>query len=550
MKLIKYMLRRSSFKFVLAMLAGLVAGISNTVLLGIIGAALGEMGPTSLIIWGFVALGAIMIISRVISEVLLVRMSLRSISDMRIYLSRQILAAPMRHLEELGPHRILTTLTEDAPIIINAVASFPLICMHGAVVATCLIYLGLLSWKLLLGVLVFMAVGIATYQLPLIRATRFLDLAREEWDALFKHYRALTEGLKELKLHQRRQESFIRDLLSNTSESFIKFNVTGSTIYSIASGWGHLLIFVLIGLLVFAGGSLVGVDKPTLTGYAIIILYMMTPLEVIINTLPIFGRADIALKKVEDLGLSLVQNTKESIEAIEPAASGFAGLDVRAITHTYYREGEEEKFVLGPIDLSLKAGELVFIVGPNGCGKTTLAKLLIGLYTPESGEILLDGRAVTDESRNSYRQLFSVVFSDFFLFEQLLGLERPELDEHARDYIRRLQLSHKVQVKDGGLSTTDLSQGQRKRLALLTAYLENRQIYVFDEWAADQDPMFKNVFYHQLLPDLRARGKTVVVITHDDRYFGLADRLIKLEDGQLEFDKPVAAMHAPAAASD
>ena len=152
----------------------------------------------------------------------------------------------------------------------------------------------------------------------------------------------------------------------------------------------------------------------------------------------------------------------------------------------------------------------------------------------------------TDENREFYRQHFSVVFSDFYLFESLLGLDSPELDEQARNYLAQLQLTHKVEVKDGALSTTDLSQGQRKRLALLTAYLEDRPIYVFDEWAADQDPLFKEVFHYQLLPELKAKGKTVLVISHDDRYYHVADHIIKLEYGKIDYDQNVAELEVKA----
>ncbi|WP_255211240.1 cyclic peptide export ABC transporter, partial [Methylogaea oryzae] len=203
------------------------------------------------------------------------------------------------------------------------------------------------------------------------------------------------------------------------------------------------------------------------------------------------------------------------------------------MTHHYFRDEAVRDFMLGPLDFVLEPGELVFVVGGNGSGKTTLALLLIGLFAPESGTILLDGAPVTAAAREDYRQHFSAVFSDFYLFESLLGFGNRELDEQARDYLRRLQLDHKVRIEDGRFSTVDLSQGQRKRLALLAAYLEDRPFYVFDEWAADQDPAFKQVFYTEILPSLKAKGKTVVVITHDDAYFHLADRCLRLEDGKI-----------------
>jgi putative ATP-binding cassette transporter len=208
-------------------------------------------------------------------------------------------------------------------------------------------------------------------------------------------------------------------------------------------------------------------------------------------------------------------------------------LDLVDVVHTYRREGENADFILGPINLTIFPKEILFLTGGNGSGKTTLAKLLTGLYVPAAGEILLNGKPVTDENRELYRQHFSVVFSDFHLFDSLLGMNRAKLDNRANEYLSQLQLDHKVQVKEGALSTTELSQGQRKRLALLTAYLEDRPIYIFDEWAADQDPQFKEVFYYQLVPELKALGKTIVVISHDDRFYQVADRILKLDYGKL-----------------
>lgn len=218
----------------------------------------------------------------------------------------------------------------------------------------------------------------------------------------------------------------------------------------------------------------------------------------------------------------------------------FEHLELLNVVHSYRHEKDDSHFVLGPISLRFRPGELVFIVGGNGSGKSTLAKIITGLYPPEAGQIRLDGQLITDKNRDDYRQLFSAVFVDFYLFDNLLGLGFGNLDEQAGHYLEQLHLSQKVKVKNGALSTTAVSQGQRKRLALLTAYLENRPFYLFDEWAADQDPHFKNVFYTQLLPELKARGKTVVVISHDEKYFHAADRIIKLDYGKLVNEPPLS----------
>ncbi|HDR9605677.1 TPA: ATP-binding cassette domain-containing protein, partial [Burkholderia aenigmatica] len=175
---------------------------------------------------------------------------------------------------------------------------------------------------------------------------------------------------------------------------------------------------------------------------------------------------------------------------------------------------------------------------------------LTGLYEPEEGTIEVDGRTIGWRERAAYRQRFSAVFNDFHLFDALLGIvdpddpSRAQADARANALVAKLALDHKVKVVDGAFSTRALSTGQRKRLALVVAYLEDRPFYLFDEWAADQDPSFKAVFYEQLLPELRARGKAVIVITHDDRYFDLADRLLKLDNGRIVSDTTPARSRA------
>jgi putative ATP-binding cassette transporter len=264
--------------------------------------------------------------------------------------------------------------------------------------------------------------------------------------------------------------------------AFWRLNTTGMIIYSIASSWGQLLVFVLLGAIVFVVPTLKSVSPEALIGSALIILYLMGPVESILGIFPTLGRANVSLKKVDSLGLSLAADAMEDPFTSPPETpQWWSGLEISGAIHSYHREDENSTFTLGPITLRIEAGEVIFLVGGNGSGKTTFAKLLAGLYLPEAGEIRLNGALVTSESREYYRQHFSVVFSDIYIFDRLFGLTVPQLDIQVQEYLVQLQLHHKVQVKDGQLSTTDLSHGQRKRLALLTAYLEDRLIYIFDE---------------------------------------------------------------------
>jgi putative ATP-binding cassette transporter len=179
---------------------------------------------------------------------------------------------------------------------------------------------------------------------------------------------------------------------------------------------------------------------------------------------------------------------------------------------------------------------MLFVVGDNGSGKSTLLLLLCGLLRPSAGRVCIDGRSAQDELA-PYRARFGGVFGDFFLFEHVLDADGGLLpDDKVNELLERLALSAHTSVRQGELSRLNLSTGQRKRLAMLQCYAEDRDIYFFDEWTADQDPGFRSQFYRVMLPELKRRGKTVVVITHDDRYFDVADRIITLENGLVVAD--------------
>jgi putative ATP-binding cassette transporter len=533
MNLLGLLLRSSRWTVILASVTGLAGGAGSVALLALIHAALTrEEGSTGLLGAAFAALCLGVLLTRIASQALLIRLGQGSVFRLYTHLGRQILSVPLRDLEQVGAHRLLAALTEDVPAIAAALLGVPIVCINLAILLCCLGYLGWLSPVLLVGVLGFLIAGVLSYQLALGRALGQLHLARQEHDALMKHFRGLTEGLKELKLHRGRREAFLRQLLEATAANLRDRNTAGLTIYAAAGTWGQLLFLVGIGLLLFVP-PLEGLSRGVVSGYALTILYTVAPLETILTWLPIMGRARVALRAVEDLGLSLARTGVDEEDTISVPTDCCDVIDLAGVTHAY-RDGEEDGFVLGPIDLCLRPGEVVFVVGGNGSGKTTLAKLLVGLYSPAGGEVRLNGRPVGDSEREHYRQLFSTIFADGHLFDHLLGLKLDQFNGEVEHYLTLLELGHKVRAEDGRLSTTELSQGQRKRLALLTAYLEDRPVYVFDEWAADQDPRFKEIFYTQLLPGLKARGKAVLVISHDERYFHVADRLVKLDDGTLQ----------------
>lgn len=544
MKLMSFLVRYSRRTVILAIVFGLLSGACNAGLIAAVQATLSNTTASRAALFlRFAAVALAVPTLRVCSSFLMTSLANNSVFDLRKGLSRQIASAPLRRLEEIGSHRILAVLTEDVFAISNMLVKVPAVFMGLAVVIGCLVYLASLSWHVVIAVAAFTFLGAVSFRLAVNRAMRYLQKARDHSDKLMSHFRALTNGAKELKLHRGRRETFVFKVMEEAAMGLRRNNVTGINITSGSDSLSQTFFFVLIGLLLFGLTRFQQLDNTQLTGCVLAVFYMLIPIGDLMNLIPTAARGNIGMARIESLGLSLSgcahdgEVTDQAPKARENQLAMESGnLELIGVTHSYQLKSETSTFRVGPIYLTLNPGELVFLVGGNGSGKTTLAKLLTGLYVPDGGVIAIDGKPVTDENRDDYRQLFSGVFSDFYLFDSLIGLETDKVDERASGYLSKLQLDHKVEIKNGVFSTIELSQGQRKRLALLTAFLEDRPFYLFDEWAADQDPVFRDIFYTNLLPELKAKGKTIVVISHDDRYYHLADRVIKLEYGRVQYD--------------
>ncbi|MEM8531174.1 MAG: cyclic peptide export ABC transporter [Chloroflexota bacterium] len=537
MKLVRFLFGVSKRAVFFSLMAGVVAGACGTGLVALITMALNQQltsEPT--FAWIFFGVCALLLLSSVFSQVLLIRLAQDTILKLRLSLSRQILATPLHQLERIGTHRLLSMLTDDISMLATTIVIVPAIAINVVVVISSLFYIGWLSWHILVMVGVFMVIGIVSYQFPIVYARDFLRRGREEQDILFGHIESLVSGVKELQLNRWRRIAFFSQDLEQSATTFNSVTKTGFILFTVIGQWGQLLLLVVIGLLLLVIPALDIANTMALTGSVLAVLYLLNPMTVILNHLPNLSRAVIILNKVEQLGLSLTASQEEILQPLASEKTDWQSLSLVNVTHHYYHEQGDSNFILGPINLTFHPGEIVFLVGGNGSGKTTLAKLITGLYTPQTGSIYLDTQPVISEQQDLYRQLFAVIFSDFYLFQRLPSRQNQALDDQAQEYLTMLQLDHKVQVENGQLSTLSLSQGQRKRLALLAAYLEDRPFYIFDEWAADQDPIFKEVFYTQILLNLKRQGKTLLVITHDDKYFRLADRIIRLDYGKITSD--------------
>lgn len=530
--MLAYLIRQSRHLLIAAALASIACGVCSVLLIAQINAVLtaGSFAESRALAWTFATVAVAAMLTRMVSLVLAERLSQRAHADLRQFISSRVTAAEFRKLEEIGGPKVHSALSEHSARVAEFFVSFPATLVNGVIVAGCLVYMAWLSWQVFLAAVVVIGLGSIGYHLAHVKAIRHLAVASQEQDKLFGHFRSLVDGAKELRLNAGKRGRFARDVLGASIETVRRERTFGMSLFSASVAWGNFLIYAFIGLVLFVLVGEVPDRARIMTGFALVFVYMVVPLDSLLLVLPRANLAKVSGAHIDEI----TQQLEHAAAAAPPVpAPQLESLVLQGVAHRYYHEGTDDMFTLGPVDLAFAPGQITYLVGGNGSGKTSFAKLLVGLYRPEQGAIVLNGEPVGDASRDRYRQLFSAIFSDFHLFDQLLDKASPELDAQGNALIAKLNLQHKVQVRDGAFTTRALSQGQRKRLALVVAYLEDRPFLLFDEWAADQDPLFKDVFYRELLPELKAKGKSVLVISHDDRYFHLADRVVRMENGQV-----------------
>jgi putative pyoverdin transport system ATP-binding/permease protein len=547
MSLMRFLLRSSRSIVLLSALAGAAGGVTGIALIALIQRELARQpSAPGTLAWAFFALCVASASARAIAQIAMVRIGQRAIAELGLHLVRQVLVLPLRAFETIDSSALLSALTEDIALIANALVGLPHLCINIPIVIACLAYTGWLAPRSMACGVLFAALAIGVYVLVSAGGLKSLRRARQRQALLVGHFRTLLGGFRELKVHRGRRQAYLAESLEPTLASARAEMVSGLAHFAAAEGWGQVAYFGFIGFLLFAAPLIEPISRPTLVSAVLVVLYLMTPLDIILTWVPVLGRAQVSLQRVQALIPTLQRHGDQGDGRPVPIQrlAIRESICLEGVTFSY-RDGDEDAgFALGPVDLTLRPGELVLVAGGNGSGKTTLVKLIAGLYRPESGDVWVDGHRLGDEDREAYRQLFSIVFADGHLFGDFLGLDADGIAKRARDGLERLGLAPLVSVRGSMFSTVDLSQGQRRRLALLGALLEDRPICIFDEWAANQDPSFKQIFYRELLPELKAAGKALLVISHDEGYFEIADRVIRIQDGCVLEGSPLGIGNA------
>ncbi len=449
--------------------------------------------------------------------------------DLKRFIYDKVSHAPIQDLEKVGFGALMAALTTDVEKLAMGARMIPIILNYLIVLAGVVAILTYINPGVMLFIFIAAVVGAIFYQPFSIFGGRSLMMARRCVNKVLDYNRGLIYGSKELKLNRRKREAYIAEL-HQVEDEHRKHQLKGGTLFLIGAQYAGMMNMIVIGLVAFVISNFFSLSADALVAIVMILLYLSEPMMGIVECLTSLVPARISVMAMRK-SLSKLRTEVES-DAIERVkVEKFEAVNLE---YSFTVDDETDfQFKVGPVNISFERGQVTFITGGNGSGKSTLGKLLSLHYLPIGGNISVNGNVVTDENRNQYRQSISAIFTDFHLFSRLYDVSEEEFKK-IPEYLHELKLDHKISVTDHQFSTLGLSDGQKKRIALLVSYLEDRDVYVFDEWAADQDPQFKAVFYSSILLRLKELGKIVIVITHDDRYFHLADQLITMESGALK----------------
>ena len=523
MELLSLVYRQYRWPFIAITLLSLLSAVSGIGVIAFINQSLIEsVGDPLPILGQLVGLVLLLLVITLGSQLALTTLGHHFVYRLRGRLLKQLLDTDVARLRQIGQGPLLASLSSDIGQITIAFVRLPELVQGLVLTLGSIIYLGLLSPALLGVTALWVTVTMVVGWLLVNRVYRHLAHMRQAEDRLYQNYQSIIAGCKELALNRERAHFVYHQLYEQNARDYREQIIRADTYHLSAVNWSNIMMLGAIGLVFFLANGLGWANTNVAATFALTLLFLRTPLLQGIGALPTLIAAQVAFDKIAALNLA------EPDEAfpLPPAPRPWQRIELEQVSFHYQGEGG---FSVGPINLVIERGEQIFLIGGNGSGKSTLAMLLTGLYQPVSGRILLDGEPVTD--RNGYLGLFSAIFTDYHLFQHLLGPEPKEA--LVAEWLERLQMGSKLTIEDGFIADIDLSQGQRKRVALLLALAEQREVMLFDEWAADQDPQFRRIFYQVLLPRLKEMGKTVIAISHDDHYFSLADRLLEMRQGRL-----------------
>ncbi|EAH6092069.1 multidrug ABC transporter permease/ATP-binding protein [Campylobacter coli] len=523
MPFILELLKQNKFKFISFLIFSFISSAVGVLTLVFINDYLLKNTQNIPILY-FIALLIVFFLSSTIVELGLSVFGQNFIFKMQRRVVKQILDTPLLKVAKVGKARILASLGSDVRNISFGLLRLPDFLQSSILILCTSAYLCYLSPQIFTLCAIWIIVVFTINNFLMMKVYAYFRKARENDDALQNNYQNILDGHKELLINRYRAKLYYEDEFESNARSKKKNSTLGNLFNNLSSNFTNVALLALVGVEFYLALEFKWASVAEATTIALSILFLRTPLVSMIGSFPTLLLAKIALDKIAKLELDDYKEHFEKTNFIK---------DWRQISFKNTSFSYDDNFHLNPVNLDLKKGELIFLIGKNGSGKSTFCMLLTGLFKPSEGEIFVDDMKIDDDNLDVYRSLVSAVFSDFHLFTKTLAKEKFADEEKIASWLEFLELKGKTRVEDHELVLTKLSTGQKKRLAMLIALLEERDILVLDEWAADQDPVFRRFFYKKLLPLLKEQGKTIFAITHDDAYFDMADRILLAQNGQI-----------------
>ncbi|HEF1918822.1 TPA: multidrug ABC transporter permease/ATP-binding protein [Campylobacter coli] len=523
MPFILELLKQNKFKFISFLIFSFISSAVGVLTLVFINDYLLKNTQNIPILY-FIALLIVFFLSSTIVELGLSVFGQNFIFKMQRRVVKQILDTPLLKVAKVGKARILASLGSDVRNISFGLLRLPDFLQSSILILCTSAYLCYLSPQIFTLCAIWIIVVFTINNFLMMKVYAYFRKARENDDALQNNYQNILDGHKELLINRYRAKLYYEDEFESNARSKKKNSTLGNLFNNLSSNFTNVALLALVGVEFYLALEFEWASVAEATTIALSILFLRTPLVSMIGSFPTLLLAKIALDKIAKLELDDYKEHFGKTNFIK---------DWRQISFKNTSFSYDDNFHLNPVNLDLKKGELIFLIGKNGSGKSTFCMLLTGLFKPSEGEIFVDDMKIDDDNLDIYRSLVSAVFSDFHLFTKTLAKEKFADEEKIASWLEFLELKGKTRVEDHELVLTKLSTGQKKRLAMLIALLEERDILVLDEWAADQDPVFRRFFYKKLLPLLKEQGKTIFAITHDDAYFDSADRIFLAEGGNI-----------------
>jgi putative ATP-binding cassette transporter len=532
----------SLFRFELAttwrqfVLLAALSGLSNAAVLATINSAAAAAGRDGLGL-PLITLVLSIIIYSIAQKALMVKaatLAETTVNGLRTRFIERLQTADLKDVEALDQGAVYTAIGGEMQILSDGALQLIIAGQALVLLGITMAYLAFQSLIALVLAIIFIAVAAAIHLSRGQQLREQLTTAFQLETGMLQGFTDFVQGFKEVKLNAARSEelgSSLRHLSVEVARTRQQTRRLFATDY-VAS---QVAFFLLTGIMVFVVPMISTVNRETIVKITASSLFLIGPISTVVAGLPVLQRVNAAAEAILAVQQRLTTLAR-SETGNAPVPGGFRRILLQGVTFSYDKDDGEGGFQVGPIDLEVQRGQVVFITGGNGSGKSTLLKLITGLYLPTEGRVLIDDQPIDTSNVIGYRQLFSAIFSDNHLFRQLYGI--PPIDEgEAERLFQLLEIQHKTKIVGRAFETIALSSGQRKRLAMIALLLEHRAVCIFDEWAADQDPYFREKFYRVIIPELRQQGKTIIAVTHDERYFGSADLRIHLEEGRLQ---PVA----------